>query len=121
METQNSEEAHVEWVAVKEDTQDWIKELSDMLSAKGIPSGVTLAPGCSAGTCGCRFILMVAENDAETAHGYIDEYYGIVHPEIRESQEWADQGRCPACGHHVGKEAKECSDCGLTLIFEADE
>ena len=43
----------------------------------------------------------------------IEEYYMVLHPEIRESQEWIDQGRCPACGHHVGTDAKECPDCGV--------
>jgi len=122
METPNSEEAQAEWVAVKEGDQDWMKELADMLTENGIASGMTLAPGCSAGTCGCRFILLVAEKDVKDAHDHIDdhidEYYMTVHPELRESQEWADQDRCPACGHEVGKDAKECPDCGLLLIIE---
>ncbi len=118
METPNREEAHDEWVAIKEETQEWIKELADMLSEKGIPSGITLVPGCSAGTCGCKFHLMVAKENVQEALANIDEYYMITHPELRESREWADQDRCPACGHHVGKDAKECSDCGLLLIIE---
>ena len=48
----------------------------------------------------------------------IDEYYMELHPEIRESQELVDQGRCPACGYHVGTDARECPDCGLRLIIE---
>jgi len=93
METQNSEEDQVEWVSVKEGDQDWMKELADMLTENGIASGMTLAPGCSAGTCGCRFILLVAEKDVKDAHDHINEYYMTVHPELRESQEWADQDR----------------------------
>ena len=118
METPNSEDAHVEWVAVKEGDQDWIKELADMLTENDIPSSITLVPGCSAGTCGCKFILLVAKKNVQAAHDSIEEYYMTVHPELRESKEWADQDRCPACGHHVGKDAKECSDCGLLLIIE---
>ncbi len=118
MGTPNSEETHAEWVAVKEGDQDWIKELADMLTENDIPSSITLAPGCSAGTCGCRFILLVAEKDVQAAHENIEEYYMTVHPELRESQEWAEQDKCPACGHDVGKDAKECPDCGLLLIIE---
>ncbi len=96
METPNLEEGQVEWVSVKEGDQDWIKELADMLTENGIASGVTLAPGCSAGTCSCRFILLVAAKDVQAAHTNIDEYYMTVHPELRESKEWDDQDRCPA-------------------------
>ncbi len=118
MGTPNREEAYDEWVAIKEETQEWSKELADMLSENGIPSRLMLAPGCSAGTCGCKFHLLVAKENVQEALANIDEYYMTVHPELRESQEWADQDRCPACGHHVGKDAKECPDCGLLLIIE---
>jgi hypothetical protein len=118
METPNREEAYDEWVAIKEETQEWSKELADMLSENGIPSRLTLAPGCSAGTCGCKFRLLVTKENVQEALDRIDEYYMTVHPELRESQEWADQDRCPACGHHVGKDAKECTDCGLLLIID---
>ncbi len=118
METPEREKDHDEWVAIKEETQEWVKELADMLSENGIPSRLMLAPGCSAGTCGCKFRLLVAKEDVQVALDRIDEYYMTVHPELRESQEWAEQDRCPACGHHVGKDAKECSDCGLLLIID---
>ncbi|ODS34336.1 MAG: hypothetical protein SCARUB_00467 [Candidatus Scalindua rubra] len=118
MKTPISEEAHEEWVVIKEDMQEWIEELSHMLSEKGISSRIALAPGCSAGTCGCRFILLVIKKDVQAALVSIDEYYMILHPEIKESQEWVAQGRCPACGHHVGTDARVCPDCGLRLIIE---
>ena len=118
MNTPISDEPHEEWVAVKEDMREWIQELSHMLSERGISSHIALAPGCSAGTCGCTFILLVAKKDVQAALGGIEEYYMLLHPEIRESQEWVDQGRCPACGHHVSADARECSDCGLPLIIE---
>jgi rubrerythrin len=92
METPIPEEAHDEWVVIKEEVQEWIQKLSHMLSEKDIPSRIALAS--------------------------IDEYYMELHPEIRESQELVDQGRCPACGHHVGTDARECPDCGLRLIIE---
>ncbi len=120
METSISEETHDEWVVIKEEAQEWVQKLSDMLSGNNIPSRIALAPGCSAGSCGCTFLLLVAQNDVQTALVNIEEYYMELHPEIRESQEWVDQGRCPACGHHVGTDAKECSDCGLLLIIEEE-
>ncbi len=121
METPASEEAHDEWVVIKEDMTDWIQELSNMLSEKDIASRIALAPGCSAGTCGCRYLLLVTQNDVQAALDNIEEHYMLLHPEIRESQEWVDQGKCPACGHHVGDDAKECPDCGLMLIVDLEE
>ncbi len=118
METPIPEEAHDEWVVIKEEVQEWIQKLSHMLSEKDIPSRIALAPGCSAGTCGCTFLLLVGKKNVQAAHVNIDEYYMELHPEIRESQELVDQGRCPACGHHVGTDARECPDCGLRLIIE---
>jgi hypothetical protein len=118
MKTPFSEEAHDGWVVIKEETQEWIQKLSHMLSTKDITSRITLAPGCGAGTCGCTFLLLVAKKDVQAALASIEEYYMELHPEIKESQEWADQGRCPACGHHVGTDARECSNCGLRLIIE---
>ncbi len=118
METPISEETHDQWVIIKEEAQEWVQKLSDMLSENDIPSRIALAPGCSAGQCGCQFILMVTKKDVQAALVSIDEYYMILHPEIKESQEWVNQGRCPACGHHVGTDARKCSDCGLLLIIE---
>lgn len=118
MKTPNPEETHDEWVVIKEEGQEWIRELSHMLSEEGISSRIALAPGCSAGQCGCQFHLLVNKKDVQAAIVSIDEYYMELHPEIRESQEWADQGRCPACGHHVGTDTTECPDCGLQFIIE---
>ncbi len=118
MKTPSSEENLEEWVVIREDTQDWTKELADMLTEKGVPTLLKLAPGCSAGTCGCKFQLMVPKENLQEALENVDEYYIITHPELKESKEWEDQDRCPACGHHVGKDAMECPDCGLLLIIE---
>lgn len=121
MKTPIQEDTHDEWIAIKEETQEWTQKLSHMLSEKGISSRITLAPGCGAGSCGCTFHLLVAKKDVQAALAGIDEYYMILHPEIKESQDWMDQGRCPACGHHAGTDAKECHDCGLLLIIEEAE
>ncbi|MDR4509284.1 MAG: hypothetical protein MRJ65_13835 [Candidatus Brocadiaceae bacterium] len=118
MKTQILEEAHEEWVVIKEDMKDWIQELSHMLSENDICSRITLAPGCNTGKCGSKFILLVTKKDVHAALAHIEEYYMELHPEIRESQEWVAQGRCPACGCHVGADARECSDCGLLFIIE---
>ncbi len=118
MERDVSKDAHGEWVVIKEDLQDWIKELSHMLQEKGIPSRISLTPGCSAGKCGSTYLLLVTQEKVQIALDTIEEYYMVLHPEIRESQEWVAQGRCPACGHHTGADARECPDCGLMLIIE---
>lgn len=118
METKISGDDNNEWVVIKEDLQEWIKELSHMLQEKGIPSRIALSPGCSAGKCSSTYLLQVTKENIQIALGNIEEYYMILHPEIRESQKWVAQGRCPACGHYVGTDARECSDCGLILIIE---
>lgn len=118
METFISDGTNDEWVVIKEDMREWIKELSHMLNEKDISSRISLASGCSPGTCGSTFLLLVAKKNVQEALANIEEYYISLHPEIGKSQEWVAQGRCPACGHHVGMNPKECSDCGLPLIIE---
>lgn len=118
MGTQVSEGNVDEWVAIKEEKQDWVQELFHMLARKGIESRIEVAPGCGAGSCGCKFHLLVTKINVPTALTAIDEYFAILHPEIIESQEWAEQDKCPACGHDSGKDAKVCPDCGLKLIIE---
>ncbi len=118
MTAQLSDETHGDWVPVKEDSQSLIKELSDMLLERGVESRIALAPGCQAGTCSCRFHLLVHKNDSQAALENIDEYYMELHPEMRDSHEWAAQDKCPACGFDVEENAKECADCGITLIVD---
>ncbi len=112
-----SGEEFSDWVVIREEAQDWVQELSMMLTEKGIESSIMLAPGCKSGTCGCKFQLLVAKDDVKNAVASIDEYYIILHPEIKESEEWAAEDKCPACGFDAGAEAKECPDCGLLLII----
>ncbi|MGR3318120.1 MAG: hypothetical protein ACUZ8O_06530 [Candidatus Anammoxibacter sp.] len=114
-----SGEAHDGWVVIKEGSKEWIRELSNMLSEKSFPSRIDVANRCDVGSCGCKFVLLVEEKDAEVALAGIEEYYVLQHPEFKQSQDWVEQNKCPACGFDVGADAKECSDCGLTLIFES--
>ena len=109
---------HDEWVAIREEEKGGIRELSDLLSRNGIYSKIALAPGCSTGKCGCRYLLLTAKTDAPTAHDCIEEYHTQKYPEIKTSREWETQGKCPACGYCVSPDTKECPDCGLLLIIE---
>jgi len=77
-----------------------------------------LAPGCSTGKCGCRYVLLAAKNDALAAHDCIEEFHTQQYPEIKTSREWESQGKCPACGYSVSPDDKECPDCGLVLRSE---
>ncbi|MBM4053492.1 MAG: hypothetical protein FJ264_02225 [Planctomycetes bacterium] len=107
-----------EWIAIREDEKGGIKELSQLLSEAGIESKATLVPGCNTGKCGCRYLLLVQKDDAQKAHACIEEFHVEKYPEIKASQEWEAEGKCPACGYCVGENAKECPDCGLLLIIE---
>lgn len=107
-----------EWVAIREEGKEGIRELADLLSKNGIFCKIALAPGCSTGKCGCRYLLLTAKGDAPAAHDCIEEFHTQKYPEIKTSQEWESQGRCPACGYCVSPDTKECPDCGLVLIFE---
>ncbi len=109
---------HDEWVAIREEGPEVIRELSDLLTRSGISWRVVLAPGCGTGKCGCRYILLTAKNHARAAHDCIEEFHTQQYPEIKTAQEWEAQGKCPACGYSVGPDAKECPDCGLALNNE---
>ena len=118
MESKNTSESQSEWVIIREDSPDLIKDLSGMLSEKGIPSQMTIAPGCSTGSCSCRYILLVPAQFVQKSMADIEEYFMILHPEIREAHQRMEQGKCPACGSDVKPDDKECPDCGLMLIVE---
>jgi hypothetical protein len=113
-----TEPLHDEWVTIREEGIEGIRELSDLLSRSGIFCKIALAPGCSTGKCGCRYLLLAAKRDARAAHDCIEELHTQKYPEIKTSQEWESQGRCPACGYCVSPDTKECPDCGLLLIIE---
>jgi len=109
-----------ETVAIKNDKKSWILELHHVLINKGYSSRVTVSPACTPGKCGETFLLIVPKEEAESAAKCIDEYTKVIHPELKESEELASQGKCPAFGFEVGFDAKECSDCGLLLVIEGE-
>lgn len=109
---------HEELVTIREEGKEGIRELSDLLSRNGIFCKIVLAPGCSTGKCGCRYLLLIPKKDVPAAHECIEEFYTQKYPEIKTSQEWESQGRCPACGYCVGPDTRECPDCGLLFIIE---
>lgn len=107
---------HDEWVTIVEEGKEGTSELADLLSRNGISSKIALAPGCSTEKCGCRYLLLTTKSDERAAHDYIGEFHTQKYPEIKTSQEWESQERCPACGYCVSPGTKECPDCGLFLI-----
>ncbi len=107
-------------VAIKEGGKGWILELQDVLLNNGFSCNITLSQNCSPGQCDESFLLIVQEESAESAVNCIAEYIHNVHPEIKESEELAAQGKCPACGSETGADATECPDCGLLLMIEGE-
>ena len=96
-----------------------VTELVAALEEAGVSSGVAEEP-CAEGGCAKRYMLMVPEADGERAEQAIKEYWHRAHPELAEAEEAVDRGLCPACGSVTGG-AKECPDCGLTLVFVTEE
>ncbi len=113
-------EGDQEAVAIKQDEKNWIKELHRVLTDKGYSCRMTVTPGCTPGKCGESFLLIVPKEEAESAIKCIDEYHQELHPELKESEELAAQGKCPACGFDAGFDAMECSDCGLPLMLQSE-
>lgn len=95
----------------------WMDELSNVLIDSAIPCIVTSDAGCNKSCCGGSYHLLVSAENGERAKERIEEYYAEIDPEVKASNEMISQGKCPACGHYVGPDAAECSDCGLTLII----
>ena len=106
---------------VREGDLKWMDELFNVLIDAGIPCTVTSDEGCKKGCCGDTWQLIVSKEDVERAKERIEEYFMEMHPEIRASNELVSQGKCPACGSPVGADAKECPDCGLTLVIIDEE
>lgn len=107
-------------VMVREGEKEWIQELQHVLLDSGVPCRISLPQDCSTGTCGSTHHLLVPEENATSATACIENYYREIHPEISESETLAAAGKCPACGHDVGHDAKECLDCGLLLLLEEE-
>lgn len=92
-----------------------LRELSNVLTSSGIQSSIVAGPP---GMCSTDKALVVRAEEADKATDVVREYWKRVHPELAEALDNADAGLCPACGHSVGTDAKECSDCGLMLVIE---
>jgi len=105
-------------VIVREGEKEWIQELHHVLLESGISCRVSLDTGCASGTCETTHHLIVTKEDAAAAAIRIEDYYREMHPEISESETLAAEGKCPACGHPVGHDAKQCPDCELILLLE---
>lgn len=104
-------------VIVREGSLNWMDELSEVLINSGIPCVVKANDGCGKGCCGDTHHLMVSSEYAEKAIERIAVYYMELHPELKDSNEMINQGKCPACGYAAGADAVECPDCGLTLLI----
>jgi uncharacterized OB-fold protein len=106
-------------VIIREGEKEWIQELHHVLLDSGISCRISL-PDCTAEACGTTHHLLASEEDAAAATVRIENYYREIHPEISASETLAAEGKCPACGHHAGHDAKECPDCGLILLVEEE-
>ncbi len=95
----------------------WIDELFKVLIDSGIPCVVNADAGCNKGGCRDTYQLLVSPENVEKANERIEEYCMEIHPEIKDSKELINQGKCPACSCAVDSEAVECPDCGLTLLI----
>ncbi|MDA8106030.1 MAG: hypothetical protein M0Z71_11710 [Nitrospiraceae bacterium] len=106
---------------VREGDLDWLSELRTVLIDAGIPSTVHCDPGCKKGCHGDQCRLVVSPEDLERAQASIEDYFMEINPELRASNELIREGKCPACGHTVGQNDRECPDCGLPLIIDEEE
>ncbi|MEJ2696279.1 MAG: zinc ribbon domain-containing protein [Candidatus Sulfobium sp.] len=104
-------------VPVREGDLKWMGELHGVLIDSGIPCTVRSDAGCTKSCCGDKCRLVVSPQDVDRAQERIERYFMEMHPEIRASNELANQGRCPACGSPVSAGDTECPDCGLMLVI----
>ena len=104
-------------VIVRKGSLKWMNELFGVLTDSGIPCVVSAEEGCNKGGCGATYCLLVSSPNGEVAHERIEEYCMEIHPEIKDSQELINQGKCPACGYPVYADTVDCPDCGLTLLI----
>ncbi len=113
-------EAGGDAVVIEKGGLDWLIELRAVLHEDGIPCAVVSEDGCGKGCCGDTCLLTAPAEAAERALERITAYREEVHPELRESREMIESGRCPACGSAVGTGARTCPDCGLPLMIVED-
>lgn len=106
---------------VREGELNWLAELQTVLTDAGIPCAIHSDDGCKKGCCGDKCRLVVSPEDLEKAQGSIEEYFMEINPELRSSNQLLREGKCPACGSPVGKDKRECPDCGLPLLIVVEE
>jgi hypothetical protein len=106
---------------VREGDLTWLTELREVLIDAGIPCTIHSDAGCRKGCCGDKCQLVVSSDDLEKARENIAEYFMEISPEFRISNELIIEGKCPACGSSVGRDALECRDCGLPLLIVDEE
>jgi RNA polymerase subunit RPABC4/transcription elongation factor Spt4 len=95
--------------------------LAEALREAGIEYHLAEQPPAAEGA-GTRFVLLVAEPDAQAAlqalaHLLSDEEGDEADLHTIETRFEADRGyvQCPACGADQAQGALECAECGLTL------
>lgn len=106
---------------VREGDLGWMTELRAVLLDAGIPCTLHAELNCKKGCCGDKFQLMVSPDDLERAQQRIEEYFMEINPELGTANELIKEGKCPACGFPVAPDARECSECGLSLFIIEEE
>jgi len=107
-------------VKVLEGDLSWMSELRTVLLDAGIPCSLHSDAGCRKGCCGDTVQLKVSPQDLERSQKAIEEYLMELDPDLRMVKEMLGKGKCPACGSSIGRDARECQDCGLPLIIVVD-
>ena len=107
-------------VKVLEGDLSWMSELRTVLLDAGIPCSLHSDAGCRKGCCGDTVQLKVSPQDLERSQKAIEEYLMELDPDLRMVKEMLGKGKCPACGSSIGRDARECEDCGLPLIIFVD-
>jgi len=107
-------------VKVLEGDLSWMSELRTVLLDAGIPCSLHSDAGCRKGCCGDTVQLKVSPQDLERSQKAIEEYLMELDPDLRMVKEMLGKGKCPACGSSIGRDARECQDCGLPLIIFVD-
>jgi hypothetical protein len=108
-------------VVVRKGDLKWLAELHNILIDAGIPCEIISDAACNKSCCGDKCRLIVSTEDLARAQERIEEYFMEIHPEIRDSNELSNQGKCPACGSPVGNNDNKCSDCGLMFVVIEEE
>jgi hypothetical protein len=115
------EKAIKDAVVVREGDLKWLGELYHVLIASGIGCSVQAEACCKKSCRNDNYRLLVESANHERALERIEEYFAEMHPEIRASRELINEGKCPACGSPVGRDARDCRDCGLPLLIIEEE